>query len=287
MKSQWIASLLLISALSGCLLTPEEENIVNNNPGTSSSVANSSSSSQPADQPEQKAMINATVYSHTGTAAGIEVYAGRIFNCPGMECATAPILLGKSNAYGVVSALLGEGQWSVWATDPDHVSASQPQVVTLRNGDTLEIDLQVQLQASCWSDDECGPNQECLRPTAPCDTICEGVECLVACPDIALIGTCMDKTAPASACLNDSECGKDSHCEWPEKIIGCPYGTEECQKYDPAAGSCVAGAREPTACTMIYSPVCGKDGITYSNACVAEASGAWFVEVGTCGLLLD
>lgn len=286
MKNLWIASLLLITALSGCLLTPEEENIVNNNPGTSSSAADLSSSSQQV-QPEDGALLLATVFSRTGTVAGIEVYAGRITPCPGMECATAPILLGKSNAYGVVSAFLNEGQWSVWATDPEHVSASQPQVVTLQNGDTLEIDLQVQLEASCWNDEECGAGRECLRPATPCDTICDGVECLVACPDIAIAGTCVDKTEPANACLNDSECGKGSHCEWPEKIIGCPYSAEECQKYDPAAGSCEAGAREPTACTMIYSPVCGKDGITYSNACVAEASGAWFVTSGTCGLLLD
>jgi len=287
MKNLWIGSLLLITALSGCLITPEEENMGNNNPGTSSSAENPSSSSQHAEQPEEGALLLATVYSRTGIAAGIEVYAGRIFNCPGMVCATAPILLGKSNAFGAVSAFLGEGQWSVWATDPDHVSASQPQVVTVRNGDTLEIDLQVQLQAGCWSDDECGPNQECLRPSAPCDTVCSGDECGVACPDIALIGKCMDKTEPANTCLNDSECGEGSHCEWPEKIIGCPYGAEECQKYDPAAGSCEAGAREPTACIEIYSPVCGKDGITYGNACMADASGAFIVASGACGLLLD
>lgn len=287
MKSLWIASLLLISALSGCLLTPEEQNIVNDNPGNSSTAADLSSSSQHGDPPEQKGMIYATVYSRTGAAAGIEVYAGRIHNCPGMECATAPILLGKSNAYGVVSAYLDEGPWSLWATDPDHVSASQPQIVNLRSGDTLVVDLQVQLETSCWSAEECGDGWECVRPAAPCDTICTGNDCMVACPDIALAGKCIAKIEPASTCLNDSECGADSHCEWPEKIIGCHYGAEECRKYDPSAGKCVAGVREPTACTMIYSPVCGKDGITYSNACVAEASGAWFVEAGTCGLLLD
>lgn len=38
----------------------------------------------------------------------------------------------------------------------------------------------------------------------------------------------------------------------------------------------------PTACTMEYAPVCGRDNVTYSNKCMATASNAEVFHQGEC-----
>ncbi|MCF6226100.1 MAG: Kazal-type serine protease inhibitor family protein [Xanthomonadales bacterium] len=45
---------------------------------------------------------------------------------------------------------------------------------------------------------------------------------------------------------------------------------------------CMGPAKQDTMCTMQYEPVCGCNGKTYSNACVAKVAGVLMMEKGAC-----
>ncbi|MBU6160146.1 MAG: hypothetical protein KGO50_03425 [Myxococcales bacterium] len=123
-------------------------------------------------------------------------------------------------------------------------------------------------------------------PVAPCnvDTDCREFEACVAnvCqPDFGCIA------------LWDPVCGTDgvtygNECEATRAGVGvasrgeCPPINCEVDEDCPPGEACSAGVCEAVFCPMIYLPVCGVDGVTYGNACMAGAARVEVAYEGEC-----
>ncbi len=110
---------------------------------------------------------------------------------------------------------------------------------------------------------ECPP--DIVEPVCGCDNRTYLNDCLAAMAGMAISfrGKCEGGN---SDCQTSASCGGGHYCA---KSTGDCDGTGSCENL-------------PAGCDNVFNPVCGCDGITYSNECHAHAAGVNVLQAGEC-----
>ena len=150
-------------------------------------------------------------------------------------------------------------------------------------------------QSTCSSASDCGAGSYCSTAVDVCltaevvgfcqpiPTSCaEAVDPVCGCDGNQYQNACLAARAGVSVSATGtcpvSECGGIEALACADSTTYCQFPQGTCTDADPV-GTC---AVVPTSCSALSSPVCGCDGHTYTNACVAAKAQVSVQSTGPC-----